>query len=50
MSVETPADYFMVTAQALGLTPRQRREGLDRMAEAAARLDDEGGGSDGCSR
>ena len=36
----TIADNFMVTAQALGLSPRQRREGLDQLAAAEVRSTD----------
>jgi hypothetical protein len=38
MSDHTPADVFMSTAQALGLSPRQRREGLEEIERAASRL------------
>lgn len=36
----TIADHFMATAQALGLSPRQRREGLDQLAAAEVRSAD----------
>lgn len=38
MTEYTPADVFMSTAQALDLSPRQRREGLEEIERAAARL------------
>lgn len=38
MSDPTPADVFMSTADALGLSPRQRREGLEEIERAAIRL------------
>ena len=35
----THVDLFLSTADALGLSPRARREGLDVLREAADRLD-----------
>ncbi len=35
----TAADLFMSTAEALGLTPRQRREGLEELQRAAERIE-----------
>lgn len=39
MSEMTAADLFMSTAEALGLTPRQRREGLEELQRAAERIE-----------
>lgn len=35
----TIADNFLATAQALGLSPGERRAGMDQLAEAGARMD-----------
>lgn len=44
---ESIVDHFMATAQALGLTPLERREALDLLGLAAERAGSNEGDSDG---
>ena len=40
MSEPTVVDFFLATAHHLGLSPRERREGLDQLAAAEVRSTD----------
>lgn len=49
MSVDpTVEDFFLATAQALGLDPRLRREGMEKIARAADPCSPPWDAADGC--
>lgn len=40
----TVEDFFLATAQALGLDPRLRREGMEKIARAGEQIDNQESG------